>query len=89
MADKYVVDMSLSGKGIKHIDYLTRGQKYSNLWYEYRKEKLTVANFYISAVNRAEVSKKIRSSFCSTVKISSIRHGITNESVVLTKYVSL
>ena len=32
MADKYVVDMSLSGKGIKHIDYLTRGQQYSNLW---------------------------------------------------------
>ena len=60
MVDKYVVDISLAGKEIKHSHYSTRGQQSSNLWSEYRKEKLTASTLYTAAVNRVEPSKKIK-----------------------------
>ena len=62
MFDKYVVDISLIDEEIKHIEYSTRGQQSSNLWWEYRKGKLTASNFYIAAVYKVEPSKKIK--FC-------------------------
>ena len=40
-----------------NIEYSTRGQQSSNLWWEYGKEKLTASNFYIAAVNKVEPSK--------------------------------
>ena len=61
MVDKYVanisltdVSISLTDEEIKDIEYSTRGQQSSNLWWEYRKEKLTASNFYIAAVNKVE-----------------------------------
>ena len=58
MVDKYVVNISLTNEEIKHIEYSTRGQQFSNLWGQCRKEKLTASNFYIAAVNKVEPSKK-------------------------------
>ena len=88
----YVVNISLTDEEIKHIEYSTRVQQSSNLWCEYgkeKKEKLTASsNFYIAAVNKVEPSTKIKSLFYS-VKTTSMKHGIANESVVLTEYVSL
>ena len=89
MVDKYVVNISLTDEEIRHIEYSTRDQQSSNLWWEYRKEKLTASNFYIAAVNKVEPSKKIKSLFFSSVKTSSRKHGIANESVALTEYVTL
>ena len=89
MVDKYVINISLTDKEIKHIEYSTRGQESSNLCWEYRKEKLAASNFYIAAINKAEPSKKIKSLFYSTVKKSSMKHDIANESVALTEYVTL
>ena len=85
MVHKYVVNISLSDEEIKHIEYSTRGQQSSNLWWEYRK----FFNFYIAAVNKVEPSKKIKSLFYPSVKASSMKHGIANESVALTEYVTL
>ena len=68
MVDKYVVNISLTDEEIRHIEYSTRDQQSSNLWWEYRKEKLTASNFYIAAVNKVEPSKKIKSLFFSSVK---------------------
>ena len=87
MVDKYVVNISLTDEEIKHVEYSTRGQQSSNLWWEYRKEKLTASNFYIAAVNKVEPSKK--SLFYSSVKKASVKHGIANESVPLAEYVTL
>ena len=84
-----VVNISLTDEEIKHIEYSTRGQQSSNLWWEYRKEKLTASHFYIAAVNKVEPSKKIKSLFYSSAKTSSMKHGIANESVTLTEYVTL
>ena len=81
MVDKYVVDILLADDDIKHIEYSTRGQQSSNLWGEYRKEKLTTSDVYIAVVNKVEPNK-IKSSF----KTSSVKHGIVNESVALTEY---
>ena len=89
MVDKCVVNISLTDEEIKHIEYSTRGQQSSNLWWEYRKEKLTASNFYIAAVNKVEPSKKIKSLFYSSVKTSSMKHGAANEIVALTEYVTL
>ena len=61
VVDKYVVNISLTDKVIKHIEYFTRAQQPSYLSWEYRKEKLTASNFYIAAVNKVEPSKKIKS----------------------------
>ena len=89
MVDKYVVNISITDEEIKHIECSTRGQQSSNLWWVYRKEKLTASNFYIAAVNKVEPSTKIKSLFYSSVKTSSMKHSIANESVALTKYVTL
>ena len=83
--DKYV---SLTNEEIKHIEYSTRDQQSSNLWWVYRKEKLTPSNIYITAINKVEPSKKIKSLFYSSVKTSSMKHRTANESVALTEYVS-
>ena len=61
VVDKYVVNISLTDKVIKHIEYFTRAQQPSYLSWEYRKEKLTASNFYIAAVNKVEPIKKIKS----------------------------
>ena len=89
VVDKYVVNISLTDKVIKHIEYFTRAQQPSYLSWEYRKEKLTASNFYIAAVNKVEPSKKIKSWFYSSFKTSSMKRGIANESVALTEYVTL
>ena len=81
VVDKYVVDILLADDDIKHIEYSTRGQQSSNLWGEYRKEKLRTSDIYIAVVNKVEPNK-IKSSF----KTSSVKHGIVNESVALTEY---
>ena len=59
MAGKYVDDISLTDEEIKNVEYSTRGQQSSNLWWEYRREKLTASNFYIAAVNKVEPVKTI------------------------------
>ena len=59
------------------------------MWWKYRKVKLISSNFYITAVNKVEPSKKINSLFYSSIKATSVKHGIANGSVVLTEYVSL
>ena len=74
IVDKYVANISLTNEYIKHIEYSTRGQKSSNLWWKYIKEKLAASNFYIAAVNKVEPSKRIES---------------CNESLALTQYVTL
>ena len=56
MVDKYVVNILLIDEEIKHIEYSTKGQQYSNLWWEYRNEKFTASNFCIAAVNKVEPS---------------------------------
>ena len=84
-----VVNISLTDEEIKHIKYSTRGQQSSNLWWEYRQEKLTASNIYIAAVNKVEPSKKIKSLIYFSVKISPMKHGIANESVALEEYVTL
>ena len=89
MVDKYVANISLSDYDIKHIEYPTRGQQSSHLWKEYRQEKLAASNFYIAAVNKVEASKRIKSLFYSSVKTSSMKHGDANESLALTRYVTL
>ena len=86
MVDKYVVNISLTDGVIKHIEYSTRGQQSYNLRWEYRREKLTASNFYIAVVNKVEPSEKL---FYSSVKTSSMKHGIGDESVTLTEYVTL
>ena len=86
MVDKYVVNISLTDGVIKHIEYSTRGQQSYNLRWEYRREKLTASNFYIAVVNKVEPSEKL---FYSSVKTSSMKHGIADESVTLTEYVTL
>ena len=53
------------------------------------EKKLVASNFYITAVNKVEPSKKIMSLFYSPVKKSSVKHGIADKSVALTVYVSL
>ena len=60
MVHKYIVNISLTDEEMKHTEYSTRGQKSSNLWWEYRKEKFTASNFYIAVVNKVEPSKKIK-----------------------------
>ena len=82
MADKCVVNISLTDEEIKNIEYSTRGQQSSNFWWEYRKEKLTASNFYIAAVNKVQLSRKIKSLFYSSAKTSSVKHGIVNEIVI-------
>ena len=52
-------------------------------------KKLTTTHFYIAAINKAEPSKKINSLFYSSVKTSSVKHGIAKVSVALREYVSL
>ena len=89
MVDKYVVNISLTDEEIKRIEYSTRGQQSSKLWWEYRKEKLTASNFYISSVTKVEPNKKIKSLIYSSVKISSMKHDIANEMVALSEYVTL
>ena len=89
MVDKYVVNISLTDEEIKRIEYSARGQQSSKLWWEYRKEKLTASNFYISAVTKVEPNKKIESLIYSSVKISSMKHDIANEMVALSEYVTL
>ena len=89
MVDKYVVNISLTDEEIKRIEYSARGQQSSKLWWEYRKEKLTASNFYISAVTKVEPNKKIKSLIYSFVKISSMKHDIANEMVALSEYVTL
>ena len=89
MVDKYVVNISLTDEEIKRIEYSARGQQSSKLWWEYRKEKLTASNFYISAVTKVEPNKKIKSLIYSSVKISSMKHDIANEMVALSEYVTL
>ena len=59
----YFVNISLTDKEIKHIEYSTRGLQSSNLRWEYRKEKITASNFYIAAVNKVKPSKKLKSLF--------------------------
>ena len=81
--------MSLTNEEIKHIEFSTRGQQSSDLWWEYRKEKSPASNFYIVSVKKVEPSEKIKSLFCSSVKTSSMKHGIANESAALTEYVTL
>ena len=56
----------------------------NNLWWEYRKEKLTASNFYIATVNKVEPRKKM-SFFYSSVKTSSMKHGIVNEGVAFNR----
>ena len=89
MVDKYVVNISLTDEEIKRTEYSARGQQSSKLWWEYRKEKFTASNFYISAVTKVEPNKKIKSLIYSSVKISSIKHDIANEMVALSEYVTL
>ena len=89
MVDKYVVNISLTDEEIKRIEYSARGQQSSKLWWEYREEKLTASNFYISAVTKVEPNKKIKSLIYSSVKISSMKHDIANEMVALSEYVTL
>ena len=84
-----MLSISITDEEIKHIEYSTRGQQSSNLWWEYGKEKLTASNFYIAAVNKVEPSKNIKSSFYSSVKTSSMNYGIANENIALTEYVTL
>ena len=89
MVDKYVVNISLTDEEIKRIEYSARGQQSSKLRWEYREEKLTASNFYISAVTKVEPNKKIKSLIYSSVKISSMKHDIANEMVALSEYVTL
>ena len=73
-------------------------QQTSDLWWEYRKEKLTAPclhifflhfyNFY-KLLTKLEPSKKIKSLFYSSVKTSLMKHGIANESVALAEYETL
>ena len=59
MAGKYVDDISLTDEEIKNVEYPTRGQQSSNLWWEYGRKKLTASNFYIAAANKVEPVKTI------------------------------
>ena len=56
MVDKYAVNILLTDEEIKHIEYSTRGQQYSSLWWEHRNEKFTASNFCIAAVSKVEPS---------------------------------
>ena len=49
-------------------------------------EKLTSSNLYIATVNKVEPRKKINSFLYSSVKTSSVKHGIASESIALTEY---
>ena len=40
-----MLSISLTDEEINYIEYSTRGQQSSNLWWEYRKVKLTASNF--------------------------------------------
>ena len=84
-----MLSISLTDEEINYIEYSTRCQQSSNLWWEYRKVKLTASNFQIAAVNKAEPSKRIKSLFYSSVKTSSVNYGIANENVALKEYVTL
>ena len=90
IVNKQVANVSLTDDEIKHVKYSTRRQQSSNLWWKYRKEKLTESNFIIAAVNKIDPSKKIKSLFHPSVKTSSMKHGIANEqSIALTEYGTL
>ena len=86
---RFFVNISLTDKESKYTEYSTRGKQSSNIWWEYRKEKLTASNFYIVAVSKEEPSNKIKPLFYSSVKTSSTKHDIANERVVLTVHVFL
>ena len=74
-----------------------RGQQTSDLWWEYRKEKLTAPCLYIflhfynfyKLLTKLEPSKKIKPLFYSSVKTSLMKLGIANESVALAEYETL
>ena len=89
MVDKCIVNISLTDEEIKYIEYSTRGQQSSSLWWEYRKEKLTTSNIYIAAINKVKPGKKIKSLFYSSAETSSMKHAIASERIALTEQVTL
>ena len=78
--------MTITVDDIKRIELETRGQQSTDMWWHYRKEKLTASNFYNAAVTQVEPSNKIKSLFYSSVHTAGMSHGVENERSALLCY---